>query len=133
MLQTFLLIFFTLLISPISFAHEGHDHGPSAVQAPKGGAIRSLETVHLELLSKGKQLMIYVYDKNLKAEDASKFPVSATVALPKKSPQKLALNPKGDHWVAEFDAHGAHRYTLELAIKQGGHDDKVQFTVEPRK
>lgn len=116
-----------------AFAHEGHDHGPGQVQAPKGGIIRSLETVHLELLTKGNQISIYAYDKDLKEAAVKSFPVSATVTLPKKKPQKIDLVEKGNHWESEFDAKGAHRYTLTLAIKQGGHHDQVKFTVEPKK
>ncbi len=121
------------LVSSNASAHEGHDHGPAQVQAPKGGIIRSLETVHLELLNRGKTISVYIYDLNLKPEDVKKFPVSATVTLPKKKPQSLALAEKGDHWEAEFDAKGAHRYNFELSIKQGGHNDKVNFTVEPKR
>ncbi len=125
-------LLFTLLTTSPTLAHEGHDHGPSTVQAPKGGVIRSLETVHLELLTKGKTLAIYAYDTNLKPAEASSFPLTATVTLPRKKAESLALTPKGDHWEAEFDAKGAHRYTLELSIRQGGHDDKVKYTVEPK-
>lgn len=124
------LCFFTFRAA---LAHEGHDHGPGSVQAPKGGVIRSLETVHLELLSKGKTVTIYAYDTSLKPADVSKFPVSATVTLPKKKAEPLKLLPGGDHWTGEFDAKGAHRYTLELSIEQGGHKDKVKYTVEPKK
>jgi hypothetical protein len=123
----------SLVLATGARAHEGHDHGPSAVQAPKGGVIRSLETVHLELITKGKVVQIYAYDPGLKPTEVSQFPVSATVTLPKKQPAPLKLVPSGDHWTAEFDAKGAHRYTLEVSIKQGGHDDKVKYTVEPRK
>jgi hypothetical protein len=132
------LAFSLALLTSSSFvgsavAHEGHDHGPAQVQAPKGGIIRSLETVHLELLNRGKTISVYIYDLNLKPEDVKKFPVSATVALPKKKAQPLPLVEKGDHWEAEFDAKGAHRYNFELSIKQGGHNDKLNFTVEPKK
>jgi len=130
MLKKILLTIF-ITASQNVFAHEGHDHG--TVQAPKGGIIRSLETVHLELITKGNLVSIYAYDTKLKPEEVNKFPVSLTVTLPKKSPQTLEIKDKGDHWEAEFDAKGAHRYTLMLSIKQGGHDDKVKFTVEPKK
>lgn len=123
----------TLALGAPALAHEGHDHGPSSAQAPKGGVIRSLETVHLELLTKGKSISLYAYDTDLKPADVTKFPVSATVTLPKKKPELLKLTPKGDHWAAEFDAKGAHRYALEISISQGGHDDKVKYTVEPKK
>jgi hypothetical protein len=121
-----------LLIATNLSAHEG-EHGPSTVQAPKGGVIRSLETVHLELLSKGSTVQIYLYDVNLKPADVSKYPVSATVTLPKKKAEPITFQPKGDHWEAVVDAKGSHRYSLELNITQGGHNDKVKFTVEPKK
>jgi hypothetical protein len=128
-----MIIVLALFLAIIAQAHEGHDHGPGTVQAPKGGVIRSLETVNLELLTQGKSIKIYAYDTNLKPADVKKFPLAATVALPKKKPEALALVAKGDHWEAEYDAKGAHRYTLELSIKQGGHADKVKYNVEPKK
>jgi hypothetical protein len=121
-----------LALSASSFAHDG-EHGPSSVQAPKGGVMRSLETVHLELLSKGSKIQIYAYETDLKPANVTKYPVSATVTLPKKKSVALVLEPKGDHWEAQFDAKGAHRYSIELDIKQGGHQDKIKFTVEPKK
>lgn len=128
-----LLVGIALLVAHKALAHEGHDHGPGQIQAPKGGVIRSLETVHLELLTKGKSLSIYAYDSSLNPQDVTKFPVSATVTLPKKKSENLALIPKGDHWEAEFDAKDAHRFALELSITQGGHKDKVKFNVEPKR
>lgn len=122
-----------LIVAPLAFSHEGHDHGPGQVEAPKGGVIRSLESVHLELLTKGNTVFIYAYDENMKPDDVKKYPVSATVTLPKKKAHALALMEKGDHWEAEFDAKGAHRYSIELSIRQAGHEDKVRYTVEPKR
>jgi hypothetical protein len=127
------LIFITILFSLNSFAHEGHDHGPGSFQPPKGGVVRSLETVHLELVSKGDSLQIYAYETNLKPASVAKYPVALSIALPKKKAESIKLEDKGDHWEASFDAKGAHRFTMELAIKQGGHDDKVKWVVEPKK
>lgn len=122
-----------MLLSLNALAHEGHDHGPSAVQPPKGGVVRSLETVHLELVHQGKTLNIYAYEKDLKPASVAKFPATLTIALPKKKAESINLEDKGDHWETNFDAKGAHRFTVELAIKQGGHSDKVKWVVEPRK
>lgn len=124
-------IFF--LFTNSSFGHGDHDHGPKSIQAPKGGVVRSLETVNLELVNNGSEVKIYVYDTDLKATEVSKYPVSATVTLPKKKPETAKLSPQSDHWVLYFDAKNAHRYTLELSIKQGGHDDKVKWVIEPKK
>lgn len=127
-----LIMVSALMLPAISPAHEG-EHGPSGAQAPKGGAMRSLETVHLELISKGDTVQIFAYDNELKPIDVSKYPVSATVTFPRKKPEVVALAAKGDHWEAEVDAKGAHRYTFTLDIKQGGNQDKLAFTVEPKK
>ena len=128
--KIFCLLF---LFSINAFAHEGHDHGPGSVEAPKGGVVRSLETVNLELVAVGKTIKIYTYEKDLKPAMVAKFPASLAMALPKKKMESLAIADKGDHWEASFDAKGAHRITFELAIKQGGHDDKVKWVVEPKK
>ncbi len=127
------LILIASLLIPAAMAHEGHEHGPSAVQAPKGGVMRSLETVHLELVAKGKNLKIYPYALNLQSAAASKFTISLSAALPKKKAAPLKFDVKGDHWESSFEAKGAHRFTLELTIEQGGHSDKVTWVVEPKK
>ncbi len=126
----FLVISF---LASSAFAHEGHDHGPGTVQAPKGGVVRSLETINLELLNEGKKVKIYVYDTKLKPMDVKKYLASATVTFPKKKAETLKLAEAGDHWEVEVDSKNAHRYTLLLSIKQGGHDDKVKWVVEPKK
>ncbi len=120
------------LLPPAAVAHEGHHDAPGAVQAPKGGQIKTLETIHLEPLTEGKTARIYVYDLNLKPADAAKYPVTGSVTLPKKKAEPITLETKGDHWAFEYDAKKAHRYTFELSIKQGGHDDKIKWTIEPK-
>jgi hypothetical protein len=128
-----LMLALLVTISNTAWGHEGHDHGPGNVQAPKGGVIRSLETVHLELITQGKEIKIYIYDSKLKAADVSQFPASLTVALPKKKAEALPIVPHGDHWMATFDPKNSRRFDLVMAIRQGGHDDKVKWTVEPKR
>ena len=120
------------LFAATVFAHEG-EHGPSTVQAPKGGVMRSLETVHLELVNERKKVKIYVYDIKVKPADVAQYAVSATVTLPKKKPETIKLVEAGDHWEADIDSKNSHRYTLILDIKQGGHEDKIKWVVEPKK
>lgn len=128
----FRALLFLFVFSNIAIAHEGHDHGSSQIQAPKGGVIRSLEEIHLELIIEEKIIKIYVYNTSLEADDVNKYPVKAKVILPRGKTEFIELESKGDHWQAKFDAKGAHRYTLEVSIKQSGHDDKISFTVEPK-
>lgn len=118
-------------------AHEGHDHdGPTTLQAPKGGVIKALEETRVEVTSKGKQLKIYLYDKNLKPQPISGFKVTAQAQLPRsKKVEDLRLLPKENHFEAEYDAKGLHRYTLLLSVDdpKTGHKDQLSFTIEPRK
>lgn len=126
-----------LLIAGGIQAHEGHDHnGPAGVQAPKGGMIKGNEDTYLEVVSKGKDLKIYVYDINLKPLDPGTRAIKAEVQLPRsKKSEDLALTAKESMLEATYDAKKAHRYTLILSVKspQEDHADKLKFTIEPKK
>lgn len=126
-----------LTISLQTAAHEGHAQDmPVNVQAPKGGVIKSLEETHVEVVTKGKDVRIYLYDKDLKPQDVTKFKVTAQAELPKsKKKEAVSLVPKESYLEASFDAKGAHRYTLILTVvdPKTGHDDILKFTIEPRK
>jgi len=118
--------------SIVSHAHEGHQHGPSTVEAPQGGAMRSLETMHLELLTEGDFIRVYLYGKDLKPKPVKDVPVKASVSLPRKKAESITLADKGNHWEAEYKAPPVHRYTLTLIVKQAGHDDKIEYTIEKK-
>lgn len=120
------------------FSHEGHDHdAPQTVNAPNGGIVKSLEETFVEAVSRGTQVFIYLYDKEMKPKAISKFELSATAQFPKnKKKEKEVLFTKKDfHFVADFDAQGSHRYTLKIQIKDPatGHNDKMSFVIEPQK
>lgn len=140
MKNTFAKLMMSLLLTfPMGLlAHEGHDHdGPTSVQAPKGGVIKSLEQTHVEVVTKGKtDVKIYLYDKDLKPQDVAVYKVTAEAMLPKsKKKEPVVLVAKGTYFEANFDAKGAHRYTLILKVAdpKTGHYDSLNFTVEPRK
>ncbi len=74
-----LILIFTLA-SSFCWAHEGHDHGPGQVPLQKGGVMRSLETVHLELVFKDNAVKIYPFEtaidqksSQLKSADPTDF------------------------------------------------------------
>lgn len=119
------------------WSHEGHDHDtPKSVQAPKSGILKSMENIYVEVVSKGKDLKIYIYDKELKVQDVKTYKVSALTEKPRlKKQEKLELIDKGTYFEATYDAQGSHRYTLILTVKDPSedHDDKLKFTIEPKK
>lgn len=133
-----LMLALALIGAPIpAFAHEGHDHdAPAMVQAPKGGVIKSVENVHVEVVSKGKELKIYLYNKDLKPQSVTGFVISAKAEFPRtKKTEDVALAAQDTFYTGTFDAKGAHRYTLAISLKdpKESHADKINFTIEPRK
>lgn len=128
-----LMILISTFIAIPLFAHEGHHHTPATVAPPKGGVLRTLETIHLEMLQQGKKVKVYVYDKKLKPLQAKSYKASALAFRPRKRAEKIELKEMGDHWEYQYDARGAHRYTFELDIEQGGHKDKVKWNIEPKR
>ena len=125
------------LLAPTAFAHEGHDHdSPTTVQAPKGGVVKSLEQTNVEVVSKGKAITIYLYGKDMKPRLATDFKITAKAELPrKKGSEEIPLTAKENSFEGSFDAKGSHRFTLALAIvdSRTKHNDKLTFTIEPRK
>ncbi|MBK9323508.1 MAG: hypothetical protein IPM97_11305 [Bdellovibrionaceae bacterium] len=135
--QPFLFMLLLLLVGPTSQAHEGHDHdGPAAIQAPKGGVIKSLKKSFIEVVSKGKNIKIYIYDSEIKPKSTSGFKLSAKAVLPRtKKQEPLVLTAQDTFYEASYDAKGLHRYTLELLVKdpESDGDNKLSFTIESKR
>jgi len=137
MKKNLLLTLMLSLTTTAALGHEGHDHdAPTTLEAPKGGTIKALELTLVEVVSKGKDLKIYLYDKAMKPQAVAAYAVKATAQPPRgKNSEEVKLAAKGTWFEGSYDAKGLHRYTLVVAIKdpKTGHDDKLNFTVEPRK
>jgi hypothetical protein len=129
------------LLSLCNFAMAGDEHGhshdaPGLVQAPKGGLIKSLDSVHVEVVNKGKNVQIHFYDHDMKQLDAKGITTSAEVELPRtKTKEKIALTAIGQSLEYTYDAKKAHRYTLHLNVTdpKEKHSVPLTFTVEPKK
>lgn len=138
-MKTTAAILFALLLPLSAQAHEGHDHdSPKGQRAVRGGIVKVLERVHVEVVAKGTDVKVYLFplEGEKKALDPAAFALSAAAELPrtkKSEPLKLTLKP--DVAEATFDAKGAHRYTfvLKLTDPELKHEDTLKFTVEPRK
>ena len=130
----FILVIVSFFSLNFAYGHGVHDSGN--VKSQKGGIIRSLETIHVEFVSIGNKIQVYIFSKDKKPKPlATKdYPATAKVILPRGGAEKkIELTAKADYWEAEYDAKGIHRYTFEFYIEQGGHKDKLKFTVEPKK
>ena len=125
-----------LIVSPAG-AHEGHDHdAPTTLKAPKGGIIKALDESRVEVVYKGQDIKVYVYDRELKPAPTSEFKIVATAELPRtKQKDPVALTAKDTFFEGFYDAKKLHRYTLRLAVTDSktGQTDDLTFTIEPRR
>lgn len=126
-----------LLSSSVVWSHDGHDHdAPVMESAPKGGVLKSLEFTKIEVVSKGKDLRVYLYDLKLAPKPVTGFTVKAKAELPRaKKVEDVTLTVKDTSFEGSFDAKGLHRYTLLLFVKdpKTGNEDKLTYVIEPRK
>jgi hypothetical protein len=131
------VILFMFCVSSLVFGHEGHDHdGPTTIQAPKGGVIKALDEARVEVVSKGKDIKIYFYNKDMSPAKVSDFKVVAKAELPRtKKVDSILLTPSENHFKAFYDAKGSHRYNLRLEIMDPRVDHlyKLNFTIEPKR
>ncbi len=120
-----------------AYAHEGEDHdAPVAVKAPNRGSMKALEETFVEVLVKGKDIKIYLHDKKLSPKSVKGFIVTAKTEVPRtKKIEEVNLTAQENHYEGTFDAKSSHRYILHVAVKDPttGHDDKMKFTIEPKK
>lgn len=132
-----LLTALMLLLPSIVQAHQGHDHdAPTTMKAPRGGIIKALDESRVEVVSKGNDLKVYVYDAALKPAKAADFKIVATAELPRSKKEELVkLDARETYFEGTYDAKGLHRYTLKLSVTHAktGHTDPLTFTIEPRK
>lgn len=127
----------TFLLASLAGAHEGHEHDmPQSIQAPKGGLIKAVEASYVEVVSRGNDIKIYIYDKSLKQQDLAPYKMTAQAEMPRtRQKTDIALKLNSNFAEATFDAKRTHRYTLILKVREPGEDhaDTLKFTIEPKK
>lgn len=125
------------IVGSLVSGHQGKNHDkPTALRAPKGGIIKALDEARVEVVSKGTNLKIYVYDVNLKPAATSRFKITATVKLPRtKKEEEIKLISKDNFFESSYDGKSIHRYTLKISVTDSKNSRTVNltYTIEPRK
>ena len=125
------------LLAFTAVAHEGHEHSaPQGLVAPKGGLIKAMEESLVEVVAKGNNIKIYLYNKELTPQKVNLYTVTAKAQKPRtKKTEEIILADKDTFFEANYDAKDAHRYTLILSVKdpKENHADKLTFIIEPKK
>jgi hypothetical protein len=136
-MKNLLTALFVTILTTVANSHEGHDHGvPKGIAAPKGGLIREIEKTYVEVVAKGNNIKIYLYDKELKPQNAELYTITAQAQKPRvKKIDEVKLTIANNILEATYDAAGIHRYTLILKVKdpKEDHADTLKFVIEPKK
>ncbi len=121
------------LVGPFkSGAHEGHHETPGALTAPHGGLIKETKQLYLELVTEKSGVKIYPFDRAMKPVAPKDVKLDAKMQVPRRKKQEdVKFEMKDDHFVANVDAQGAHRYDLNLSVTHNSKAEKVKFSVEP--
>jgi len=125
-------VFILSLFSILSLhAHVGHDHSPGRKDAPQGGIVKESPSYHFELVSRNKDIMIYVYDIDMKPiEDLKKISYKASAQLPRQDKTDVAFEIMGNHFHGKFDKGAAHRYTFFLNVVDGEKNVDLKWVID---
>lgn len=89
-----LVLLAALAVAPLfAFADQGHGH---AAKGPNGGQMKDIGTMHVELVAKPGELVVYLFD----AKDAKVSTAGATgkaTVLVKGKKTEVPLAPDGDN------------------------------------
>jgi nitrogen fixation protein FixH len=106
---------------------QGHSHGHSH----KGGQEQKIGAYEAELVVKGKEISLYINDKNDKPVDAKAFKASAEV-LAKDGKKTVELLPVGGNRLTanyDFAVEGKVRATVTLA-QSGAEIGKGRYNLD---
>lgn len=115
-----------------TYAHEGHDKMPGAVQAPHGGTVKGTSHLYIELVNEASGIKLYPLTHEMASVTLKDVTIAGTAQAPKKKKEPVKFTNADDHFEAKVDAKGAYRYTLELTTTYKGKKEKVTFQVEPQ-
>ena len=132
-MRKFISVLTMVVVSQLSFAHEGHDKTPGAMVAPHGGVIQGAGEIYLEFVNESGGVRIYPLTHDLAAIPLKEVTLQGSANFPKKAkPEPVVFAQSGDHFSAKVDAKGAYRYTLDITVSHKGKKAKAKFQVEPQ-
>jgi hypothetical protein len=127
-----LLAFIFAFISIINVqAHVGHDHSPGRKDAPQGGIVKESPSYHFELVHRNQDIMIYVYDIDMKpVKDLKSISYKASAQLPRAEKKDVSFEVMGNHLHGKFDKGSAHRFTFLLNVVDGDKNVDLKWIID---
>jgi hypothetical protein len=128
-LLTVIMVFLLSICNGL--AHEGHDHRPGHKDAPHGGIIKESKSFHYELVTRGQEVLIYIYDVDMKPlENLASLNYKTFAQIPRRDKEELAMKVMGHHLHGKFDKGSAHRYTLILNVEDSGKAVDIKWVID---
>ncbi len=131
MKKVFLTAMLSFTIPSSLLAHDGHSHEASAQTAPHGGNLRDAGEVRGEVVIKGDEITLYVYDKHMKPITLEKGELAGVVQFPKEKSKPIVLKKKGEVFVTTVKGISkVHRYDLHIDVEHQGKKTVVDFGLD---
>jgi hypothetical protein len=116
-----------LSLSAPAWAHNGEHHEDHAHVAPHGGEVRTVTPFHFELVTKGKQVQVYLLDDALKPLPAKGHKGFVVVQMDGKT-RRVDLQPSGEAFTGSLDLSKAARYAAVVSLDIDGKTYRGRFS-----
>jgi hypothetical protein len=118
----------TLVLAVPAWAHDGHVHEDHPHAAPHGGVVRTVTPFHFELVTKGKQVQVYLLDDGLKLLPTAGRKGFMVVQMAGKT-QRVELKPSGQCFAGALDLSKASTYAAVVSLDIDGKTYRGRFSL----
>lgn len=126
-----------LLVTALSFGHEGHDHEAAVEAPPHGGLLRNVQNAKNEVFLKseavinGDAVKLYVYDKALKPVQLKQDTLKGDVQFPREKAKPVTFKKATDHYTATVTGISKkHRFDMHVELEADGQKGKADFGID---
>jgi hypothetical protein len=117
----------TLVLSGPAWAHDGHVHEDHPHAAPHGGVVRTVTPFHFELVTKGRQVQVFLLDDGLKLLPTAGRKGFLVVQMAGRT-QRVDLQPSGPFFAGPLDLSKASGYAAVVSLDIDGKTYRGRFS-----
>ena len=125
-----LLVVLGILVSTLTFGHEGHNNAPGSFKSIHGGTVQNGKELNLEVMVNGKELTVYPTSHESKDIPSNEVKLTAQAKPKKGKPYEVKLAPAKGGYSAIVDLQGSNRLPVEITVTSKGKTDKFVVQVE---
>jgi hypothetical protein len=119
-----------ILISTVSFAHEGHDQAPGTIKSNHGGVVKAGKYINLEYVVTNNEVKLFPANHDGKDLAASEIKLTVNTKLPKGKPVPIQTETKDGGIIAKVDFKSAYRIEVTVDADVKNQKSTFKFQVE---